>query len=109
MDLATIITIVGGLFGAGGIAAILKSTADNKKTSAEAEVTLGTGWQVLYQTSRQEINELRERLALVERSDQDCKRRLAKLEAEAGGVDVEKTVLALIQKEIDKRGEKIDR
>lgn len=106
MDPAVIIAIVGGLFGAGGIAAILKTRADNKQTEANAEMTLTGGWQVLYQQSRQENNELRERIALLEKSDQDCKTRLARLEA-GGGIDIEKKVVTLIQAEIEKREEEI--
>lgn len=98
-----IIAIIGGLFGAGGIAAILKTRSDNKKTEAEAELTLGGGWQVLWQTARTESNELRERLAIVEKSDIDCKSRLASLEAQ-GSIDVEKTVATLIEEAIVKRG-----
>lgn len=104
MDPAVIIAIVGGLFGAGGIAAILKTRSDNKKTDAETELTLTGGWKVLYETSRAEINELRERLALVEKSDQDCKARLAKLENPGNSVDVEKKLITLINNEIEKRG-----
>lgn len=101
-----IIAIVGGLFGAGGIAAILKTRSDNKKTNADTEITLGGGWQVLWQTSRIEANELRERLAIVEKSDLDCKSRLAKLE-ELGSFDVETKVSHLIDAEIKKRGGKL--
>lgn len=99
MDGPTIIAIVGGLFGAGGIASILKTRADNKKTSADAEITLTGGWQVLYETSRAEVNELRERVALVERNEHECQQRLAKLER-VSGLDVEKTVQSMIESRI---------
>ena len=105
MELA--IAIVGSLFGAGGIAAILKTRSDNKKTEADAEVTLTGGWKVLFETSRAEVNELRERLAIVEKSDQDCKRRLAKLEQHEV-INVERRVSALIEAEIAKREGKDD-
>ncbi len=105
MDPAVIIAIVGGLFGAGGIAAILKTRADNKKTEADAEITLTGGWKVLYETqraeSRMEINELRERLAIVEKTEHECQLRLAKLER-VSGLDVEKTVQNLIEKHVEK-------
>jgi len=108
MDPAVIIAIVGGLFGAGGIAAILKTRADNKKTEAEAEITLTGGWQVLYQESRKEVNELRERVALVEKKEEECQLRLGKLER-ITGLDGEKTVAALIETEIRKREEALAR
>lgn len=108
MDPSVIIAIVGGLFGAGGIAAILKTRSDNKKTEAEAEITLTGGWKVLYDTSRTEINELRERLAIVEKNEHECKARLARLEG-LDTVTAEQKVLTMIQNEIEKRGEKIDR
>lgn len=104
MDPSVIIAIVGGLFGAGGIAAILKTRSDNKKTDAETELTLTGGWKVLYETSRAEINELRERLAIVERNEQDCKARLAKLEHPTISGDAEKRLVSLINQEIEKRG-----
>ncbi len=106
MDPAVLIAIVGGLFGAGGIAAILKTRADNKKTEADAEITLTGGWQVLYETTRkelrEEINTLRERLAIVEKNEKECQLRLAKLER-VSGLDVEKTVQNLLEKEIQRR------
>jgi hypothetical protein len=106
MDSATIIAIIGALFGAGGIATILKTKSDNKKTEADAEITLTGGWKLLYETSRvesrQEINELRERLAIVEKDHGECKARLAKLET-SGGVDIEKKLSSLIQDAIRKR------
>lgn len=104
MDPSVIIAIVGGLFGAGGIAAILKTRSDNKKTDAETELTLTGGWKILYETSRAEINELRERLAIVERNEQDCKARLAKLEHPTIAGDAEKRLVSLINQEIEKRG-----
>lgn len=111
MDPAVIIAIVGGLFGAGGIAAILKTRADNKKTEADAEITLTGGWQVLYETTRKEmrdeINALRERLAVVEKNEQECQRRLSRLET-TGGADVEEKLLTLIEQEINKRGGTLD-
>lgn len=102
MDPAVIIAIVGGLFGAGGIAAILKARADSKKTAAEAEITLTGGWKILYEASRSEVAELRERVAIVEHKEEECQTRLAKLE-KVSGLDVEKTVAALIEREIQKR------
>lgn len=101
MDPADVVAIFGFLFGAGGIAAILKTRADNKKTEADAELTLTGGWRVLYETSRAEVNELRERVALVEENEKKCQTRLAKLER-VSGLDVEKTVQTLIEKEIQK-------
>lgn len=103
MDPAIIIAIVGGLFGAGGIAAIYKTKADNKKTEADAEITLTGGWKILYDTSREEVNELRERVAVVESREKECNARLSRLES-AGGADIEKTVVGLIGREIEKRG-----
>jgi hypothetical protein len=75
----------------------------NKKLSAEADVTLGGGWQVLWQSSKTEINELRERLAIVEKAETDCRDRLNKIE----GVDtphMERSVRDLIEKEITRIG-----
>lgn len=102
MDPAQIVTIIGFLFGAGGIAAILKTRAENKKTEAEAELTLTGGWQILYETSRKEVNELRERIVLIEKREEECQTRLAKLER-VSGLDVEKTVQTLIEREVKKR------
>jgi hypothetical protein len=99
MDASVIIAIVGGLFGAGGIASILKTRSDNKKTEADAELTLTGGWQILYETSRAEVNELRERVAIVEKQEHECQLRLAKLER-VSGLDVEKTVQSMIEKRI---------
>lgn len=99
-----VIVIIGALFGAGGIAAILKTRSDNRKTEAEADVTLGGGWQVLWNTARVEINELRERLAVVEGNEAICRARLASLEAKSGGDNIEKALQALIDAEIVKRG-----
>lgn len=107
MDPAVIIAIVGGLFGAGGIAAILKTRADNKVTEANAEMTLTGGWQLLYQESRKEVNELRERIVLLEKREEECQMRLTKLER-VSGLDVEKTVSALIEREIRKREGVVD-
>lgn len=101
MDPAIVIAIVGGLFGAGGIAAIWKTKAENKKTEADAEITLTGGWQVLYETSRKEVNELRERVVVLEKREEECQRRLTKLER-VSGFDVEKTVQVLIEKQIKK-------
>lgn len=107
MDPATIIAVVGSLLGAGGLAAILKTRAENKKTEADAEVTLTGGWKVLWETSRSEVNELRERLAIVEKKEQECNARLAKLET-GSSPEIEKRVQELIKTEIEKRGGEVD-
>jgi hypothetical protein len=99
-----IVVLIGALFGAGGIAAILKTRSDNKKTSAEAEVTLGGGWQSLWETARIEINELRERLAILEHEEATCKARLALLEAKHNVLSVEDAVAKMVEAEIIKRG-----
>lgn len=108
MELA--IVIIGALFGTGGIVAMYKArsdikkiNADSKKIEAEADVTLGGGWKILWETSRLEVNELRERLVIVEKSEENCKARLAKLENLANP-DFEKKVAKLIEEEIKRMG-----
>lgn len=107
-DLTVLVPVLGVLLGAGGLAALLQAKTMNRKLSAEADVTLGGGWQVLWQASRTEINELRERLALVEKAEYDCRERLNKIE----GIDtphMERAVTALIEKEITRIGGQSDR
>lgn len=119
-----IVGVVVALIGAGGIGALLGVRATNRKvnaealkTTAEAEVTLGGGWQQLYQAARDdavasraeshqtrvEINELRERLAVVERHDAECSERLAKLESHAAPEALERKVVTLLDDAIERR------
>jgi len=110
MDPSIIMAIVGGIFGAGGVAAILKTRSDNMKTEAETEITLTGGWKLLYESTRAEVNELRERLAIVEKNEQECKARLARLESsDIDEIEVEKKLSYMIQEAIKKRGEELDR
>lgn len=102
-----LIGALGTLMGAGGLAAVLKTRSDNRKTVAEAEVTLGGGWELMWKSQRDENNELRERVAIIEASEKECHARLARLESK-GDVDIESTVVGLIDKEIAKRGGSID-
>lgn len=108
MDAAAVVGFVGALLGAGGLAALLQAKALNKKTTAEADVTLGSGWKLLWESVKADNNELRERVAVVEAAEEQCRERLNKIE----GVDtphMERAVAALIQKEIVKRGGVSDR
>jgi hypothetical protein len=126
VDVGWIVALVGALLGAGGLTALLQARATNKrtiaeasKTSAEGEVTLGGGWQTLWQAARDdavaarteskaaraETNELRERVAVIEAQEADCRERLLKLESAAHPAAVESKVVSLIDREITKRQE----
>ncbi len=122
MDATIWVAIIGGLFGAGGVVAFLKVSADKRKIlsdakvgEATAEVTLGGGWQALWTATRaendqqrKEINELRERVALVEKREHDCQARLAALEGnKTSHQDVEQVVARLLDQEIIKREEHV--
>lgn len=108
-----LVALVGALLGAGGLAALVQARATNRRTIAEAhkvdadaEVTLAGGWKVLVETQRAEINELRERVVLVEQREADCKARLGKLERAIGAGspgEVEALVAELVKKEIARR------
>lgn len=96
-----IVGVVGALLGAGGLAALVQARSLNRKHVAEADVTLGGGWQTLYLTMREDLSKVRERLAVVEANEEACQRRLAQLEIDPK--KVERTVQALIRKELEKR------
>lgn len=107
------VAIVGALLGAGGVTALLQSRSVNRRTLAEADkseadaqVTLGTGWQLLVSEQRKELNELRERLAIVERSEEACQQRLAQLEAHASPEKIEAKVSSLLDAKIAAREER---
>lgn len=124
MDLtAVVVALIGAALG-GGIVGIVQARAQNRRTTAEAvkvgaeaEVTLGGGWQVLWQSARDdaaaaraesaqgriETNELRERLAIVEQREQECRDTLARIEHHISPENVEKNVVSLIDREIAKR------
>lgn len=124
MDLtAVVVALIGALFG-GGVVGIVQARAQNRRTTAEAvkvgaeaEVTLGGGWQVLWQSARDdavaaraeaaqgrtEMNELRERLAIVEKREEECRDTLARIEHHIRPENVEKNVVSLIDREIAKR------
>jgi hypothetical protein len=115
-----IVAAVVALVGAGGVGALLGVRATNRRTNAEAvktnveaEVTLGGGWQALWQSARadaemyrKEVNELRERLVLVEQHDSECQERLAKLEAHAAPEAIERKVVSLLDSAIERREER---
>lgn len=127
MDIGGIALAIGALLGAGGVTALVQARAVNRRTlaqahqvDADAEVTLGGGWQTLVRevraetaaarsetaTVRAEANVLRERLARVEEREQECQSRLALLEAGQAGVSgraIERVVQRLVTKEIDER------
>lgn len=102
------IPVILALIGGGGIGAILKTKADNRKTvaeadkvEAEAQVTLGGGWQVMWEAQRKELNELRERVAIVERQEAECREKLARQEGkDASPEAVERLVVAMIDKRL---------
>lgn len=93
---------VGALLGAGGITALLKARSENRKVDAQAEVTLGGGWHELWKSARSELNELRERLAIVEEKERVCQARLLEIETHARQsiAEVERKVLTLLDKRI---------
>jgi hypothetical protein len=98
--------LVSALF-TGGLVGILQSRAQNRRTTAEAEkvaaeaeVTISGAWQLLYTEQRKEINELRERLVIVEKSEEACQRRLAQLESHATPEKIEAKVSSLIDAKI---------
>lgn len=103
--------VIGAVLGAGGIGALLRARSDNRRTNAEAartsveaDVTLGGGWKVLWDSARVEINEVRERLAIVEDREAECRARLASLEHTTSHGTVEQIVVQLLDQEIAKRG-----
>jgi hypothetical protein len=112
---AVVVATVGALFG-GGIVGIVQARAQNRRTTAEAEVTLGGGWQILVSELRAEMNEMRERVAVAEKRASDsetreaeCQDRLAKVEQKQEHVSeehVERVVVGVIEAELAKRGVK---
>jgi hypothetical protein len=110
-----IVPIVVALLAGGGLVGLLnyrasrrRTEADAKAVEATAEVTLGGGWQQMWESSRKEVNELRERVAILEDKEHRCLERLAMLEDKhASRTDVEKIVASLLDKEIVKREEHV--
>lgn len=110
-DAGLIVGIVGALCGAGGLSAWLQAKAINRRTlaqahsiDADAEVTLGDGWLRLVEQQRVELNEMRERLVLVEEREAECKARLARLETlGAVGKEAETHLSRLVREELDRR------
>lgn len=116
MTAANVVTLIVAILGAGGLGALLQTKYINKRTSAqaaklqaEAEVGLGQGWRLLLAEQRKETNELRERVALLERSEEQCKQELAELKetARQSLVTVEKRVMDLLNVEINKREKEV--
>lgn len=110
MDAPLIVLLVGALLGTGGLTAFIQARAVNRRTDAEtrktdvdADVALGDGWQVLWASARSDLNEMRERLALIEGREAECRDRLAALERDAHPAAVEQLVMSLIDQEIAKR------
>lgn len=106
------VALLGVLLGAGGFAALAQARSVNRRTNAEArgvdataEVTLGEGWRELVTQQRIEINELRERLALLEERDARCQARLALLESGETPAALERRVADLVNVEINRREE----
>lgn len=107
------ITVVAALLSAllsGGLVAILSVRAQNRrtfaeavKTNAEAEVTLGGGWRILWETAHKDLSEVRERLALVEANEARCQERLAVLERDMGADALGKKAAALVDAAIATR------
>jgi hypothetical protein len=116
VDAAWVPVAIGALLGAGGLGALLKSRAESVKIHADAEVTLGGGWQILVGELRVEVNELRERVAVEERRadasevrEALCQDRLADIERRTEHVSeehVERVVASVIDTELQKRGMK---
>lgn len=115
MDLGAVAVLIGAVLGASGLGAILQARALNRRTTAQAnsidadaQVTLGGGWQVLVGEQRVELNEMRERIAVVEQRAVACELReagyldrISALERrEIRGADF---VIDLIDKEIERR------
>lgn len=100
--IAAIIATLGAVLGAGGLAALVQARSLNKKTSAEADVTLGGGWQSLYITMREDLSKVRERLAVVEHNEEVCQKKLAALE-HLDPVKTERLVKQLIDRELEAR------
>lgn len=111
MDPSLAIAVAGVLLGAGGVTALIQARAVNQRTvaqahraDADAQVTLGSGWQRLVETQRTELNEIRERIAVIERQEEECRTELALLKAGASSpAAVERLVVSLIDQEIEKR------
>lgn len=109
---AVIAALISALF-SGGIVAIYTARAQNRQTNAEtrktdveAEVSLGGGWAQMFETQRRDNNELRERLAIVEHREVECRDRLAAIEQATEHVSqrhVEKVVADLIDQKITER------
>lgn len=105
--------VIAAVLGAGGLGAFLQTKNINRRTSAEAlklsaeaDVTLGGGWQTLYSAQRQDTNELRERVAVLEHDEAKCQKELEKLKGQmtVSSLDMEQKVIELLDKEIVKRG-----
>ncbi len=111
MDLSGAAIIVGALLGAGGLTALLQARATNARTraqahqsDADADVTLGGGWHLMWESLRADNNELRERMAVVETREAECQSRLAQLESgHSSPAAVERMVVAMIDEEIRRR------
>ncbi len=100
----TIVLIIGAILGTGGVVGLLRARSQNRLNNAQADVTLGEGWNVLVTEYRREINELRERLAVVEKQEAQCRDRLSALESGSHAAAVEKQLRTAIDKELEKRG-----
>lgn len=97
-----VVAAVGALLGAGGLTALLQARSLSRKNSAEAEVSLGGGWQALYLTMREDLSKVRERLAVVEAAEATCQERLARLER-GRPAQTERIVKRLIDTELEAR------
>lgn len=98
------VALVGMVLGAGGISALLRARSQNRKTNAQAEVTLGEGWQAFVEALRKDNNELRERVRVIEEKEEQCQRRLAVLESGEHSRVAEKKVTELVEQRLDQLG-----
>lgn len=99
-DYGGLALVIGALLGTGGLAAIFHARAQNRSTDAQTDVTLGQGWQTLVTEQRREINELRERVRLVEHQEEQCQERLALLEAGRHTKQAEERLANLIDQQL---------
>lgn len=95
--------VIGAVLGAGGIGALLRARSENRQNNADADVTLGAGWQVLWESARKDTAELRERLAVVEHREEECRVRLAQLESHSSPASIERVVATMLNAEISRR------
>lgn len=108
--MTTIVAAVLSALVSGGLVGIVQTRAQNRRTiaeavkaNAEAEVTLGGGWRILWETAHKDLSEMRERLAVVEANESRCQERLAALERETGGDVVGTKAAALVDAAIATR------